>query len=114
MVTPRPELPTLTSASITRAIRLPNLVAYLAAEGTPLQHVLLGWRPILSGQEKGQAGGLGGAEAEEEVGTAILCIYLLHCFLPGIPAQGGLLFHSGPFHFLYLTARSAITPEVPR
>jgi len=53
----------LLSTSIT--IRLQNLVAYLVAEGTPLRHAHLGWLTTLPGREKGQAGGLAGAGAEE-------------------------------------------------
>jgi len=62
-VTPGPELSMLLSTSIT--IRLQNLVAYLVAEGTPLRHAHLGWLTTLPGREKGQAGGLAGAGAEE-------------------------------------------------
>lgn len=99
-VTPSPKLSTLTSMSITRTVRLQNLVAHRAAEGTPLRHVLLGWFTILSGREKGQAGGLGGAEAEEEVNTATLCIYLLHYFSQASLHGGSCCFIQGPSIFL--------------
>lgn len=79
-VTPSPELHTFSSTAIKHTIWQQNLVSYLAAEGIPLSHVHLGWFPVLSGREKGQAEGLGTARAEEELNTATLCIYLFHYF----------------------------------
>lgn len=99
-VTPSPELSTFLSMSIKRTVWWQNLVAYLAAERTPLRHVLSDWFTTLSGREKGQAGGLRGAESKEEVNTATLCIYLLHYFSQASVCGGGCCFIWGPSIFL--------------
>lgn len=88
----------LPSMSIKHTVRWQNLVAHLVAKGTPLRHILLGWFKTLSGREKGQAGGLRGAEEEEEVNTATLPLFT-SLFLSGAPAWWGL-FRLDPSIFL--------------
>lgn len=99
-VTPSPELHTFSSMSRKHTVWQQNLVAYLAAKAIPLSHVHLGWVPTLSGREKGQAGGLGTAEADVELNTATLCIYLFYHFSQTALHGQGCCFIWGPSIFL--------------